>query len=365
MSYEIVKSIAVTKDKVFLTGADSSLHPLHFHRWECEPLTKILREQGREALYATLGEDVWNGNIHLRQGNKLCRLFLEARSAFPRNLHFSNFDSKAAGGYLGRMVSALEQNPNADLSSIVSEALTIRNDRDYILDAAKRSGYNFLDFASEEVQSDRAFALKVLHAGSGRAWFRYPNYYNADKDFAMEALKLNGCFYRELNDSLKADREIILEAFRESETRRFHEHLPDLIPVTAYFKSNAAASQSAYDTEFLCDLLDKCPSMHMSRAPWLLQNREIVEKWVQVGRFFPHSVTEVPKEYLQDKKIQSLLCKRFEGTDKYAALMQRFADVGIQLPHEPLAQRINAVSSRTADQHPVSAVKRDQDSPER
>ena len=52
MSYEIVKSIVISKDKVFLTGADSSLRPLHFYRWECEPLTKIFREQGKETLYA-------------------------------------------------------------------------------------------------------------------------------------------------------------------------------------------------------------------------------------------------------------------------------------------------------------------------
>jgi len=365
MSYEIVKSIAISKDKVFLTGADSSLRPLHFHRWECEPLTKILGEQGREALYASIGEEVWNGNMHLWQGNKLCKLFLEAHSAFPRNLHFSNFDSKTAGKYLGRMVAALEQDPSADLSPIVSEALAIRNDRNYILDAVKRTGYNFLDYASEEVQNDRAFALEVLHAGSGTAWFHYPKQYNADKAFAMEALKLNGCFYRELEHPLRDDREIILEAFRESEGRRFHEHLPDLIPASAYFKRDTESNQSMYDTEFLCDLLDKCPSMHMSRAPWLLQNREIVEKWVQVGRFFPHSVTELPAEYLQDEKIQSLLCRRFEGTDKYDILMQRFKAVGIQLPHEPLAHRINAVSNRTAAQQLVSDTPRDKDSPER
>lgn len=364
MSYEIVKSIAITKDKVFLTGADSSLRPLHFNRWECESLSEILREQGREALYAIIGEEVWNGNMHLRQGNKLCKLYLKARDAFPRGLSFSNYDSKTAGTYLGKMVSALEQDPHTDLSPFVDEALALRNDRNYILDAAKRTGHNFLDFANKELQQDKAFALEVLHAGGGAAWFQYPELYKDDKDFALEALKLNGCFFRALSPELRGDRDIILEAFSESPSKRFHEHLPDLISVNAYLKHDASAKKFIVDTDFICALLDRCPAMHMDRVPELLSHRKIVEKWVQVGKFFPYCVTDLPKKYLLDEQIQSLLCSRFEGTDKYQSLMQRFAVAGILLPQESLATRIKSVSARAAEQKQDSTISIEDRSPE-
>ena len=365
MSHEIVKSISVTKDKVFLTSADSSLRPLHFHRWECTSLSKVLNEQGREAVLALLGEDIWNGNLRLYQGNKLCKLFLEARSELPRKLHFSNYDSKTAGMYLGKMVAKLEKEPYADLSSIVDEALTIRNDREYILNAAKRSGHNFLDYASEEVQKDRAFALEVLRAGAGAAWFRYPKQYQNDKAFALEALRLNGCVYRELSDELKADREIILAAFEEREDRKSHEHLPDLIPLEAYCQYDAAAHKLNIDTSFICDLLDRCPSMHLNRDPALLMNREIVLKWVQVGRFFPSSVTDLPQDYLMDEAVQNALCKRFEGTDKYEVLLKRFHDAGVVLARDSLDARIKSISARAAEQSLDNTADPTKDIPER
>ena len=365
MSHEIVKSISVTKENVFLTSADSSLRPLDFHRWECTSLSEMLKEQGRAAVLAQLGEDIWNGNIRLYQGNKLCKLFLEARSALPRSLHFSNYDSKTAGIYLGKMVAKLEKEPYADLSSIVDEALAIRNDREYILDAAKRTGHNFLDYASEEVQQDRAFALEVVQAGAGAAWFRYPKQYQDDKDFALKALRLNGCVYRELSDELKADREIILEAFQEREGRQYHEHLPDLIPIEAYCQYDAAAHKLNIDTKFICDLLDKCPSMHLNREPDLLMNREIVLKWVQVGRFFPYSVTDLPQDYLTDETIQTALCKRFEGTDKYEVLLQRFQDAGVVIARASLDARIKSISARSAERETGATVNPEKDVPER
>ena len=209
-----------------------------------------------------------------------------------------NYDSKTAGESLARMVMKLEKDPHADLSPELHEMLDKRNDRDYILEAAKRTGSNFLNYASPEVQQDRAFALEVLRAGQGAAWFEYPKQYKDEKEFALEAVILNGCFYRQLGDSVKEDREVILEAFRESPDKAFHEHLPDLIPPDAFLDFETDPHKVTLDHQFVMDLLDLCPSMHMERVPALLCERDIALKWTQVGKFFPDSIKELPKEYV-------------------------------------------------------------------
>lgn len=356
MSHEIVKSISIKKDKVFLTSADSSLRPLHFHRWECEGLSEILREKGRVALLASIGEDIWSGNLHLRRGNKLCQLFLEARNAFPRDMHYTTFDCKTAGSFLGQMVSALEKDPSSDLSVFVQRALEKRNDRDYILDAAMRTGHNYLNYASEDVQKDRAFALGVLRAGGGTAWFDYPQHFRDDKAFALEALKLNGCFYRQLSDGLKADKEIIRKAFAEEADKRYHEHLPDLIPPEVYCSFNASTHKLEIDKSFILRLLDICPSMHMDRIPYLLTNREIVLKWAQVGKFFPYSFSELPQEYKSDPEVQKTLIKRFENTDQYEILMQRFVKEGITPQITAFDTKLREASARAAESCSASQI---------
>lgn len=355
MSYEIVKSISVKDDKVYLTSADSSLRPLDFSRWECTAFSKILAEQGKDALYAKLGEEIWNGNLQLRQGSKLCRLYMKACDAFPADMTFSTFDSKAAGNFLGKMVARLEEKPAADLSGFVEQAHAMQSDRDYIMEAAHRTGHNFLNYASTEVQNDRAFALGVLRAGRGAAWFEYPAQFRWDKDFALEALKLNGCFYRSLGDVVKADREVILEAFRETPGKTFHEHLPDVIPPTALFDYETDPTKPALDKQFIMELLDVCPSMHMNRMPDLLLDRDVALKWAQVGKFFPYSVEDLPKQYLMDKEFQETLYKRFEKTEYLEILEKRLETLGIARNRGSLDSQIQT-AERKAEGHAAQSV---------
>ena len=349
MSHEIVKSIAIKDDKVYLTSADSSIRPLYFSRWECTSLTQLLTEKGRDALYAEIGKEIWNGNLKLRQGSKLCNLYMQACSAFPSGMSFMNFDSKAAGEFLGKMVASLEKDPSADLSGYLKEAFALRNDKNYILEAAQRTGHNYLNCASLDLQKDREFALEVLRAGNGAAWFEYPAQFKEDKEFALEALKLNGCFFRNLGDTVKADREVILEAFRETPDKKYHEHLPDTIPAMAMFSFEKDPLRPALDKKFIVDLLDACPSMHMERAPYLLTDRDIALKWVQVGRFFPFSVKDLPKEYLADKEFQDVLVKRFEGTDRYDVLQKKFAEQGILLKKPSLSDKIISAEAKKSE----------------
>ena len=208
--------------------------------------------------------------------------------------------------------------------------LALRNDKDYIMETAKRTGHNHLGFADVELQRDRAFALEVMKACGAAAWADYPATYADDKEFALEMLRLNGCHYRSLSERLKADREIIMEAFTEAEGKQFHEHLPDLIPPEALWKIIDGTS-IVLDREFVCDLLEKCPSMHLSREPLLVNDGTICLKWCEVGKFFPHSVEDVPVEFLREQEFQEVLLARFEGTDKYDVLVKQFENKGIVL----------------------------------
>lgn len=356
MSHEIVKSISIKDHKVYLTSAANNLRPLTFERWECTSLSQILEEQGREALYAKIGQEVWDGNFELRSGSNLCKLFQRARNAFPSDMNFTSFDSKAAGKFMGQMVSSLEADPFANLSKYVNQALALRNDRDYILEAAHRTGHNYLNYANPDLQKDKAFAIEVLQAGGRSAWFTYPKQFQDDKEFALEAVKLNGCFYRQLGESVKADRDIILEAFRESPDKQYHEHLPDIIPPAALYDFEKDPLRPTFDKAFFMNLLDACPSMHLDRTPFLLQHRDVALKWAEVGKFFPYSVKNLPKQYLTDKAFQDTLCKRFEGTFKYDVLMEKFEEMGVPLSKPSLDAKIQSAQSRVNVPHKNSDI---------
>jgi len=50
MSYEIVKSIKIKDNKVFITSDSNNVYPKYFHEWECNSLTKIFQEKGQNEL---------------------------------------------------------------------------------------------------------------------------------------------------------------------------------------------------------------------------------------------------------------------------------------------------------------------------
>lgn len=332
MSHEIVKSI-VLKDKeqeVWLNSADSSVRPLYFSSWECKGLSEVYQKEGREAALARIGKDIWDGNLHLRAGNKMCKLFLAAREALPQGLSFMSLDGQAAGKYLAQAVLKLEKDPRADLTADVQALLALKDDRNYILETAKRTGHSYLNEACAYVQKDRAFALEVMRACGGTAWAEYPKMYENDKAFALELLALNGCHYRSLSPKLKADRDVILAAFEEVEGKQYHEHLPDLIPMEAYVHS-VHDGWLEFDKIFLKELVEKCPSIHLERCPPMMQDRDVCLKWCEVGKWFPYSVDKVPSEFLLDPEFQRVLVARFQGTDKFEILTERLAQKGILL----------------------------------
>lgn len=348
MSYEIIKGITIKRDKVYLTSADSSVRPLDFHQWECETLSQTLSEDGREALLARIGKNVWEGDFRLNKGNKLCDLFLKARSALPGNLSWHNYYGETAGEYLAKMVLKLENDPSADLSDEIGQMLERMNDRQYIFEAARVGGYNYLNYADEALQHDKKFALEVLHAGGNRAWFDYPIAFVNDKEFALEALNMNGCFYRNLDNKLQADRDVILAAFSDTGKNRYHEHLPDLIPITAYCE-RTSDNKLVVDTGFICNLLDVCPSLHMHRAPWLINQRDIALAWCKVGKFFPYDMKYLSEEFLSEKETQDILLSRFEGTDKYDVFINKLEEKGVTLHKGSLGALLADATQRSEE----------------
>lgn len=358
MSHEKVKGISLTDNKVYLTSADSSLRPLYFTRWECKPLSQIYAEQGRAAVLSALGKDIWNGELQLyKSSSKLCKLFLAARDALPHNLHFSNYDGKTAGEFLARMVMKLEKDPHADLSSDVEEMLAKRNDRDYILDVAHRTGYNFLDFAGEDLQKDRQFNLQVLSAGAGRPWFVYPHHFSDDRDFALAALPYNGCFFRSLSPALRADKEIICLAFQE-DGRTYHEHLPDTLPATVLA-----------DQAFMKHLIEICPSLHLSRTPALLLDRELSLTYAKHGKYTLYQLDLIPKKFLQTEEFKCVLLERFGEGEAFSKLTDQYIGLGLIPPErhrESLADQIQKAETQRAQDTVYSAPEKDrQRDPER
>lgn len=73
MSHEIVKSIKIKDNKVFLTSACNNVFPRTPHEWECSPLSKLLQEKGKKALDIAIFEDYENGNMQAGGKNKYTR----------------------------------------------------------------------------------------------------------------------------------------------------------------------------------------------------------------------------------------------------------------------------------------------------
>lgn len=68
MSYHIVKSIVVDEieKKVYITGSDNNVYPRTPHKWECTSLSRMLVEDGKEAVEIEIMQEYENGNF---QGN--------------------------------------------------------------------------------------------------------------------------------------------------------------------------------------------------------------------------------------------------------------------------------------------------------
>lgn len=79
MSYEIIRSIVIKNDRVILRSSSNNVSPKHFDPWECASLTRILREQGQEALDIEILKSYENGNFQ-RGDNRWTRALERLRN---------------------------------------------------------------------------------------------------------------------------------------------------------------------------------------------------------------------------------------------------------------------------------------------
>jgi hypothetical protein len=65
MSYEIVKGIKIDtqKNEVHLKSDSNNVYPREYTWWHCESLSKILEEQGKDAVEKEILEAYWSGNF--------------------------------------------------------------------------------------------------------------------------------------------------------------------------------------------------------------------------------------------------------------------------------------------------------------
>lgn len=346
MSHDIIKKISFEDNKVKLLCAPSNVYPIDYEWVAAFEETKLFREKGKEAALQLIGERFWDGLYELKKTDHYCNLFHKARNFLPENMSFHNFDGESVGKFLGSAVLKLEVNPKADLSKDVDALLELKNNKEHIFSVAKKTGQNLTNFASEEIQKDREFAYEVLRAAEGHFMYDYPNYFKEDKEFAMEALRYNGCLYRALDDSLKYDKEIVLLAFDNSQNRKYHEHLPNLIPHIAYLIPDEENGTGKYDFDFIFQLIEVCPSLHIDRAKWLLQDHDVALHAVKYNKWTASLIKSLPEEFLSLKEIQDELINKGKDEKEKNNIRDRILERGVPLVDLSLKDKINYAKKR-------------------
>jgi len=72
MSYAIIKNIKVKDDKVIVASASNNVRPRYYTPYVCPSLTRVLKEEGKDALELEIMEAYENGNFQ-KGNNKYTR----------------------------------------------------------------------------------------------------------------------------------------------------------------------------------------------------------------------------------------------------------------------------------------------------
>lgn len=317
MSYDIIKSITIKEDKVFITSACNNLRPLYFTRDEWTGLSEKLQLHGEEALYKVIGTELWSGNIRIRKGSVLCNLLKYCYDY----LHNTNKERlyigpEIAGTYIGKMVSTLkrEKLKEKNFSDLVLELKATITSKEYILEMAEK-GEECLG-NSRSLEEDHSFVIQALkHAGTNL--FSIPKIYNNDREIAMIALENNGCIYRLLSPQLQQEEEIIFKAF----TKRVHqnqrtESLIKLIPME-YFTDNKP---------FIIKLLNVCPFLNWenTRCLAMFNDKDIVLEAIKTQLISDDFLSRLPSKWYNDQEVLSELLSKLPKTySAYKELLMR------------------------------------------
>lgn len=73
MSYEIVKSIKIENDEVFIKSDSNNVYPKSFKFWKSDYFTKVLQEKGRQELDIEVLKEFETGNLQSSNNSKYIR----------------------------------------------------------------------------------------------------------------------------------------------------------------------------------------------------------------------------------------------------------------------------------------------------
>jgi len=73
MSYEIIKSIKIKDNKVFIKSSSNNVFPKDWSEEECKSLSKILQQEGKQELDIEILKEFENGNFQSSQNLKYTR----------------------------------------------------------------------------------------------------------------------------------------------------------------------------------------------------------------------------------------------------------------------------------------------------
>lgn len=323
MSYEIIKSIAFKKDSVFISSATNNVSPRVYNQWSADTYNEIYRQNGLSAFLKEFTKDVWDGNYHLSpSGSKYVKALQASFDAMDRyDLNLKYFLDTDRGAELIANVTTkyLSTHTFSDQDFALYEAL--RSDPKAVLEVCSKNPKAF-PWATVSIQKDRDTAKAYIEHCSGHLLFEYPRYFRDDKELAMAALKNNGCIYRELDYTLRCDRDVTNLAFASNlEGRTFHEHLLNLIP--------PALRQ---DPVFMQEILCLCPQIHLHRALEILDNRETAIVAAQVCTPVPYIYENFFDEQLNDPAFQEIIFSRCNDSKSLEQLKSLYSKRNLPTP---------------------------------
>ena len=135
MSYDIVKGLKIdTKNGIVkIKSASSNVFPKYFTWWECESLSTMLQEQGKEEVIKTILVEYWNGN------------FQKSNNVYEKSLilfDFKRFNWDNTNGDSRTLRNALYDAYRAYLTRVKGKFIVEAEDVGYVVKFLK-NGYRY------------------------------------------------------------------------------------------------------------------------------------------------------------------------------------------------------------------------------
>ena len=294
MSYQIIKSITIKDNKVYVNSAPNNVYPRNFKPFEIPDYTKTLNQSGFKALVSQISKEVYKGSFHLMKGSKLAAQMKEA----AEQLSLYSLDCFLDQNRYCDFISKFVTEPDLDVNKTISELNALKKDKNTVIEilTTNAGAYSYI---SPELQKDRDLAQKYVEECGDRFCFSFPLYFKNDRELSLLAVQKSGTTFRQLSEQFRGDKEIILTAFKNGE------HLPDLI-----------SEPLASDKEFFKELIKVQPRLHFERAPASIKNdKEICAEMLEVSPYISSTFCNLSPELRGDKDLQQIALSKAASRD--------------------------------------------------